>query len=342
LLRLRPIRGIAILLAITAPWFIAVSLANPEFPHYFFIHEHFERFLTKAHGRYQPAWYFIPILLVGMIPWLGSLAQGLWRGRITEKAGHFSPTRFMLTWTVVVFGFFSVSSSKLPSYILPIFPTIAVLIAIHLANCEGRPGLRWQAVPAILLGIAALVLATQAPRFANAEVGVELYQTYQPWLYAASFALIAGGIAAFAYGRQGRSLAFAMALALGGHAFGQLFLLGHDTVGRVNSSHDAALAIRDKLPSGVPFFSHETYDQSLQFYLRRTTTMVAYRDELSFGIAQEPHKFIPTRVEFEKRWDELPAAWALMSPLTWEEMQRKGLPMTVQFRDSRRVIVSKP
>jgi hypothetical protein len=70
--------------------------------------------------------------------------------------------------------------------------------------------------------------------------------------------------------------------------------------------------------------------------------MVAYRDELSFGIAQEPHKFIPTRVEFEKRWDELPAAWALMSPLTWEEMQRKGLPMTVQFRDSRRVIVSKP
>jgi 4-amino-4-deoxy-L-arabinose transferase-like glycosyltransferase len=247
-----------------------------------------------------------------------------------------------LAWTVVVFGFFSVSSSKLASYILPIFPTIAILIGIHLARCEGRPGLRWQAVPAILLGIAALVLATQAPRFANAEVGVELYQAYQPWLYAASGALIAGGIAAFAYGRQGRSLAFAMALALGGHTFGQLFLLGHDTVGRVNSSHDAALAIRDKLPPGVPFFSHETYDQSLQFYLKRTTTMVAYRDELSFGIAQEPEKFIQTRVEFERRWRELPAAWALMSPRTWDEMQKKGLPMTPQFRDSRRVIVSKP
>jgi 4-amino-4-deoxy-L-arabinose transferase-like glycosyltransferase len=75
LARLRLLRGIAILLAITAPWFIAVSIANPEFPHYFFIHEHFERFLTKTHGRYQPAWYFIPILLVGMIPWLGSLLQ---------------------------------------------------------------------------------------------------------------------------------------------------------------------------------------------------------------------------------------------------------------------------
>ncbi len=342
LLRLRPLRGSAILLAITAPWFIAVSLANPEFPHYFFIHEHFERFLTKAHGRYQPAWYFIPILLVGMIPWLGSLAQGLWRGWNRDQARGFSASRFLLTWTVVVFGFFSVSSSKLPSYILPIFPAIAILIGIHLASCEGRPGLRWQAVPAILLGIAALVLATQAPRFANAEVGVDLYRAYQPWLYAAAFSLLIGGIVAFALGSRGRSLAFAMALALGGHAFGQLFLLGHDTVGRVNSSHDAALAIRDRLPPGVPFFSHETYDQSLQFYLKRTTTMVAYRDELSFGIAQEPGKFIQTRVEFENRWRELPAAWALMSPLTWDEMHKKGLPMTVQFRDSRRVIVSKP
>lgn len=342
LMRLRLLRGITILLAITAPWFIAVSLANPEFPHYFFIHEHFERFLTKAHGRYQPAWYFIPILLVGMIPWLGSLAQGLWRGRAGDESGRFSPTRFMLAWTVVVFAFFSASSSKLPSYILPIFPTIAVLIGVHLASGEGRASLRWHAVPAILLGIGAFVLASQAPRFANAEVGVELYRAYQPWLYAAAAALLLGGLAAFAYGRQGRSLAFALSLALGGHVFGQLFLLGHDTVGRVNSSHDAALAIRAKLVPGVPFFSAETYDQSLQFYLKRTTTMVAYRDELSFGIAQEPEKFIQTRVEFEDRWRELPAAWALMSPLTWEEFQRKGLPMTVQFRDSRRVIVSKP
>lgn len=342
LLRLRPLRGCAILLAITAPWFIAVSLANPEFPHYFFIHEHFERFLTKAHGRYQPPWYFMPILLVGMIPWLGSLAQGLWPGRGEPATSRFSPTRFMLAWTVVVFAFFSVSSSKLPSYILPIFPTIAILIGIHLASCEGRPGLRWQAVPAVLLGLAAMVLASQASRFANAEVGADLYRAYQPWLYVAALALLVGGIAAFIFGRQGRSLAFAMALALGGHGFGQLFLLGHDTVGRVNSAHDAALAIRDRLPPGIPFFSLETYDQSLQFYLKRTTTMVAYRDEMSFGIAREPEKFIQTRVEFENRWQALPAAWALMSPRTWEEMQRKGLPMTLQFRDSRRVIVSKP
>lgn len=335
-------RGILILLAITVPWFIAVSLANPEFPRYFFIHEHFERFLTKTHGRYQPAWYFVPILLLGMIPWLGSMFQGLWGGRRAESTQGFSANRFLLTWVVVVFAFFSASSSKLASYILPIFPAIAVLTGAYLAGFEGRPTLRWQALPAVLLGILAFVLAASAERFASDTAGVELYRAYQLWLYAAAAALLLGAALAFHYGRQGRSLAFALALAAGGHLFGQLFLLGHDEVGKVNSAHDAAQAIRHKLPAGVPFFSADTYDQGLQFYLGRTTTMVAYRDELSFGIAQEPHKFIPTMDEFEARWRELPAAWALMSPKTHGEMQKKGLHMTEQFRDSRRVIVSKP
>lgn len=340
--RLRPLRGTAILLLITAPWFIAVSLANPEFFHFFFIHEHFERFLTKSHGRYQPMWYFLPVLLLGMIPWLGSLVQGLWRGRRNADVGQFSVERFLLTWIVVVFGFFSVSSSKLASYILPIFPAMAVLIGVFLAEQQGRASLRWQALPAIVLGLIALGLAFYAPSFANEVVAASLYLDYQPWLYTAAAALLAGGLLAFHFGRDGRSLAFALALAVGGHAFGQLFLLGHDTVGQVNSAHAAATAIREKLPADVPFYSANTFDQSLQFYLKRTTTMVSYRDELSFGIAQEPHKFIPSMSEFEKVWLAAPAAWALLSPTDWQEMRAKGLPMTEEFRDARRVIVSKP
>ena len=343
--RIRPFRGIAILLLITAPWFVAVSLDNPEFFHFFFIHEHFERFLTKTHGRYQPMWYFIPVLLLGMIPWLGTLVQGLWRGRrngSNTAARQFSVERFLLTWIVVVFGFFSVSSSKLASYILPIFPAIAVLIGIYLAVREGRDSLRWQAIPAILLGLIALGLAYYAPSFANEVVTASLYADYQPWLYGAAAALLLGGLLAFHFGRHGRSLAFALSLAIGGHAFGQLFLLGHDNVGQVNSAHAAAAAIRDKLPPGVPFYSANTYDQSLQFYLKRTTTMVSYRDELGFGITQEPHKFIPSMNAFEQAWLAAPAAWALLSPNDWKEMQAKGLPMTEEFRDARRVIVSKP
>ncbi|MDP2133670.1 MAG: phospholipid carrier-dependent glycosyltransferase, partial [Sulfuritalea sp.] len=81
---------------------------------------------------------------------------------------------------------------------------------------------------------------------------------------------------------------------------------------------------------------------SLQFYLKRTTTMVAYRDEMGFGISQEPEKFIPDVAGFERAWHAAPVAWALMPPALWKELKQKGLPMTEVVRDTRRVIVKKP
>ncbi|MFA4969333.1 MAG: glycosyltransferase family 39 protein [Sulfuritalea sp.] len=342
ILRIRPFRGLLILLAITAPWFIAVSLANPEFAHFFFIHEHFERFLTKAHGRYQPMWYFIPILLLGMLPWLGSLLQGLAAGFRREAGRRFQPQRFLLVWAVLVFVFFSASSSKLASYILPIFPALAALIGLHLAGYAASRRIEWDALPAILIGGACLFLVPYVTRFASERVPVALYEAYQPWLYAGAGALLLGGLAAFWLGRQGRSVAAICTLAFGGFAFGQGFLLGHDNLGSVNSAHDVAAAIRPLVPPDAPFFSVDTYDQSLQFYLKRTTTMVAYRDELGFGISQEPQKFIPDMAAFELAWSAAPVAWALMSPATWQELNKKGLPMTEVIRDTRRVIVRKP
>jgi len=342
ILRIRPVRGLAVLLAVTAPWFIAVSLANPEFAHFFFIHEHFERFLTKAHGRYQPMWYFIPILLLGMLPWLGSLLQGLAAGFRREAGRRFQPQRFLLVWAVLVFVFFSVSSSKLASYILPIFPALAALIGVHLAGYAAARRIEWHALPAIVIGAACLFLVPYVTRFASERVPVALYVAYQPWLYAGAAALLLGGLAAFWLGRQGRRAAAVCTLAAGGFAFGQGFLLGHDNLGSVNSAHDVAAAIRPLVPPDAPFFSVDTYDQSLQFYLKRTTTMVAYRDELGFGISQEPQKFIADLATFERAWNAAPVAWALMSPATWREMSQKGLPMTEVVRDTRRVIVRKP
>ena len=342
ILRIRPFRGLLILLAITAPWFIAVSLANPEFARFFFIHEHFERFLTKAHGRYQPMWYFIPILLIGMLPWLGSLLQSIVVGFRRDADRRFQPRRFLLVWAVLVFVFFSVSSSKLASYILPIFPALAALIGVHLASHVASRRIEWHALPAIVIGGGCLFLVPYVTRFANEVVPAALYEAYQPWLYAGSAALLLAGVAAFWLGRKGHSVAAVFALAFGGFAFGQGFLLGHDSLGSVNSAHDVAAVIKPQIPPGAPFFSVNTYDQTLQFYLKRTTTMVAYRDELGFGIAQEPQKFIPDIAGFERAWSAAPVAWALMSPATWKEMSAKGLPMTEVVRDTRRVIVRKP
>src|SRR6266571_6770019 len=110
--------GILLFLLIAAPWFVLVSMRNPEFAHFFFIHEHFERFLTKVHGRYQPGWYFFPILAAGLLPWTLLALHAAARAWSADRAQAFAPRRFLLLWVLVVFGFFSASNSKLASYIL--------------------------------------------------------------------------------------------------------------------------------------------------------------------------------------------------------------------------------
>jgi hypothetical protein len=139
-----------------------------------------------------------------------------------------------------------------------------------------------------------------------------------------------------------RGLVAVLVVAFGGHIAGQLIFLGHDKVGYLKSSHDIALTLRGQVPADVPFYSVNTYDQSLQFYIKRPTTMVAYRDELAFGIAQEPLKFIADLAGFEKAWRAAPQAWALMPPETYENYRQSGLPMFEVTRDPRRVIVRKP
>lgn len=341
ILRLRPIRGLVILLLITAPWFIAVSLANPEFARFFFIHEHFERFLTKVHGRYQPAWYFIPILLMGMIPWIGSLFQALLAGMRRQADQRFQPQRFLLLWVIVVFGFFSVSSSKLSSYILPLFPALATLFGVLLSQRAQVGRLHWHLAPAMVIAAASLALVPFVTRFAEQD-SLALYQAYQPWIAAAAATLLIAALAAFVLARQGRNIAALLILSLGGHVYGQAFMLGHDTLAERKSARDIVARVRSLVPAGVPFFSVDMYDQTFQFYLKRTTTLVSFKDELSFGIAQEPEKFIADISGFEAAWTQAPVAWALMKPERWQSFTDKGLPMTEVARDNYRVIVKKP
>ncbi|OHC69639.1 MAG: hypothetical protein A2045_12890 [Rhodocyclales bacterium GWA2_65_20] len=332
--------GIAIFLAVTAPWFVAVSLANPEFAHFFFIHEHFERFLTKTHRRYQPMWYFIPILLAGVLPWLVSFLATL-RAAPAMDAMRFQPRRFLLLWVVVVFGFFSASGSKLASYILPLFPAVAALVGWHLARMPAA-ALRWHALPWIPLGIVGMFLAPRAGGFGSAEVPAALYADYVPWLVAACGSLAAAAAAAFVLAWRGRARAAVASLAVGGLLFAQLVLNGHDSLAPANSAYAIARRVEAAAAAAVPFFSVNTYDQTLPFYLGRTLTLVSYKDEFEFGIAQEPDKSIPDLAGFEQAWRTAPQALALMAPDTYRQFQAQGLPMRLLAEDTRRIIVSKP
>ena len=334
-------KGIAFLLAITAPWFVWVSIRNPEFFQFFFIHEHFERFLTKTHSRYQPAWYFIPMLLAGMLPWTLMLAGAALGGGRPEARDKFRPRLFLLVWSVFVFVFFSASSSKLPSYILPILPALALLVADHVKRLSSR-ALAWHAAPYALGGAAMMVIAPQVVKFASADVPTILYQAYVPWLITAGGVLTAGAVLAALLALRERPLVAIVALAAGGLGCAQLVLTGHESLAPANSAYYLVQQIRPHLKPDLPFYSLGIYEQTLPFYIKRTVTLVEVRDELSFGIEQEPQKWVPNYVEFGHRWRAHPEALAIMHPNTIAYFDQQGLPYEIIGRDTRRAVVRKP
>ncbi len=339
--RLELARGLPLFLAIAAPWFVAVSLANPEFFHFFFIHEHFERFLAKGHGRYQPPWYFFAILLVGTAPWTLMTLQGWLTAWFRERSGEFQPQRLLFLWAAVILLFFSASNSKLASYILPMAPAMAMLTGVFLARA-GRRTLLVHLGLMLPLASLALLSAPKIANFADLETPVEMMGKYAQWATVGAGVWLLGTLLAILLvwrRRQGGSL---VVLAIASFVALSAVTLGHEKLGRSNSAHHIALQIKPLLTPGVPFYSVAMYEQTLPFYLDRTVTLVQYRDELGFGLDQEPQLWIPTIDEFRTRWLADRDAFAVMGPDTYEQMKAGGLPMTVAARDTRRVIVRKP
>jgi 4-amino-4-deoxy-L-arabinose transferase len=116
---------------VTLPWALAIARREPDFWHYFFWVEHVQRFLSSAGGQHpQPFWYFVPVIVLGAIPWsflFPSAAIGL-----HATGGGHALQRFAICWLLFPFVFFSTSEGKLATYILPCFAPLAVLLAAGL------------------------------------------------------------------------------------------------------------------------------------------------------------------------------------------------------------------
>ena len=334
--------GLLLFLAIGAPWFVAVSAANDEFLRFFFIHEHFERFLTTVHGRYHPAWYFIPVLAAGFSPWIVSLVPGLVRAWRDRPELAFRPARFLLLWAALVFAFFSASSSKLPSYILPMFPALAVLAALHAANA-GRALLAAQSMLYALIGLVVALLAPMAMRWSSAGLPEEMMAQYVPWVRGAGLGMLLFAAASAYHAMRRETVAAVVFLSAGGLAFSFCFLLGHETLSPAYSAYHIAEKIRPELKANVPFYTVNAFDHTVPFYLGRTVTMVAYKDELAQPIAWEPQNYLPDLEAFARAWQADREAWAIFNASDFPRLQELlQIPMRVVARDPRRVVVRKP
>ena len=342
--RLRLLSGSIIYLLITAPWFVIVAHRNPEFLEFFFIHEHLQRFTQDAHSRTGPIYYFVPLLLIGILPWAaqipGAMVQA-WR----ERKQEFSSAWLLACWFVVIFVFFSVSRSKLPGYIIPIFPALALLIGKYLDRLLGSNNamaLSWKLQTAVfaLLGVIGFFFLSEISRQARPDE-IEAYAQYNYWVIAALISLTGFSLLASVQSVR-NGLRSIVSFAVGFFLCTIIAGTGHETLGRAVSGVDLANRVKSNIPSDINFYSVRLLDHTMPFYLGRTMIMVEDPDELLFGVTEQPELWLPTLDAFIARWKEDPSAYAIMVPEQYLALQEIKLPMQEVDRDSRRVIVKHP
>jgi len=271
--------GWLLYLVLVAPWFWAVNKLNPGHAQFFFIHEHFTRFLTHEHARQgSDNWlldklYFVGILALGLLPWLSASVTGLRRSWTFLKGKGPQSRDPLARWTVGItllaflwpLAFFSLSGSKLPPYILPCIVPLAALACVFEREGEEGLALRRMGVELILLGGLFLLAAALFRR----DLGGML------WVFALGGAFAGLGV----WTRRPRGLTPLRLKAALGAVLWLLILAAQAAAGPGKS----VMELVRRSPVNAQWISYGTYFQGLPFYARTRAVVVAGTGELAYG-----------------------------------------------------------
>ena len=280
--------GFALFLAITLPWVFLVQRANPDFLWFFFVHEQFLRYTTKIHHHHEPFWFFLPVLVAGMLPWLAFARRAATavRGR-TEEWFPRDDRRFLYCWAGFILLFFSFSQSKLVTYVAPIFPPLALLFGRALAMWpereDGAVRCRFPLALAAFLAAGALFF----PPFTKHQV--LLGEWVPSTAFPAALILLWGVVPLFVrrLGAERVVLLSFLLLALFLTALNRpaaQYLSGYKSVKQLAGVLNASLREGDVVAQ------YGLYQQGLPFYTKRRCILVNEVGELEFGAERAPDR----------------------------------------------------
>lgn len=326
--RLRPLylpTGCAVFLLIAAPWHLLVAQRNPEWAQFYFGHEHWARFTTTVHGRAEPFWYFVPVLVFGLFPWIGFLPQAVRSGlaggwaRRKETADAW----FLVLWAAFVFLFFSRSQSKLIPYLLPALPPLAVLIGAWLARCwsDGaaarlRVGLGAFSFVCGLLGVAFLTVVFRPGILRDPEQMAAL----RPFGVALAAVLFLGGVAA-PWAAKTRGVVAGVGTILGTMVGFFLVAMLAGPGWQRASTKDLALVARERIAPDERVYHYWGFFHDFVYYAGRPVGLVSYTDELEVQFldpAVKAARFIDD-AELRRQWAGPARVWLVVRRRAKEE-----------------------
>src|SRR5512143_18144 len=317
--------GVLLFMLIAAPWHILAGRSNPEFLNFYFIHEHFQRYLTKIHGRYRPAWYFIPVLLVGLFPWTPFLVQAVtfstpssWRERHEHR-----DALFLMLWAGLVFLFFSVSDSKLIPYILPVLPPLSIIIGRYLSHAldgGALPGIKAGTTMIVVISIVIAAGLAITPHY-RTDMNERKLHSY---FYLLAFVLGTGALTTYVLNRRKNFKWVFYSLVLSTALF---LLLANSTFPMLDTRSIKSLAVtlKQRLQPGDEVVSYNTYYQDLPVYLERRITVANWKGELQFGTTvEDTSHWMIDDAEFWLRWNGPATVYMLTKRKTLDELHSAG------------------
>lgn len=319
-------QGLLILVLIAAPWFVAISLKHPDFPRYFFVQEHFLRYTTSMHRRSQPFFFYIVFMLIGGYPWLGFFFKDLgqcWLGRKRDASPEQKTFYLLFLWVLLIIAFFSISNSKLVTYITPVFPAMSLLAGQSLAAYAGgkrredfRLGWGYMLAMTLVFALGTLLYA----------IWIKAVPAYITWPLAALFVFLVGlGYARWRHGRREHEKA-ATSLVLAAVA---LFFILKGLLVAVTplfSAKHLAAEIAQAAPAEYRMIQYRGFYYGLAFYLKKRIVMVDHNDNMAYGLTdRDKGVWFLTTEQLLAQWSEETTILMVVGRKDYRELQEKGL-----------------
>ncbi len=297
--RLRPGPGLLVALALAGSWYLIAAVRAPEYLWSFLWRQNVDRFFEGASGtgHSEPFWFYFWVLPITFLPWTLFLPGALRRSVQRARRGHDLDV-FLLAWLLVVFVFFTLSRAKLATYLLPIFPALALMVAAYLRDVAAAPAVvraRAFAIPTIMWAAAIVALT------ATIAIGIAVRYPAFGWRAASGLTLLVFPLAGFVLARRQRWQTIPVLIAVAALASQMLFYRAGAPIVNEFSSLRAAADVARALPADARILAYKTRGHSFTFYAGRTLTRVRSPEAVAAALEGEAPIGLLTKAKYLDR-----------------------------------------
>jgi len=286
--------GLLILLAVAGPWYIAISLRNPDYLRYFILEKNLGSFASTNPHHAEPFYFYVRALAFGLLPWVCFVPLATIGAIRNRDRGPGDAVLFLLIWAGAIFALFSLATAKLESYILPIFPAVALLFALYWYDAltdltpSRRKGLLWSWSPLVGLMVAALIFVwVKPPHSLEVKAGLDPPRVY---LFILTVALLVILVFFLLWFRKTRAAMVAIVVLVAANMV--LFnLVLAPPVGPYRAAKELGLRLDQRLPPGEPLVFYDRIRDSAMFYTDRQALLLKNPSELVEFLQSEEREY---------------------------------------------------